>query len=426
MWTTGPTGDWRRSRRPGPLEDWSRWKPRSVPQSRPSASRSARQPPHAFVIEDALSPHVSGSSRRSHATPSAPSRSSESGSRGGRPWAAMLPRLPAPQHGTPHRLLYSLGRVGLIVTLAAALWFASTATGGLQVFGKTLAAWNPIGQHAQPDSWMWGVQVPRDRLLVYYHIPYAPWGYLGAYTDTPHGDDQLLARIAAQSQAYAKLDPRHPVVSALDIVSPVAQADPQPDGSYTAFTPDSVVEHYYQLATRHHMLFFLDVQPGRMPLDTIVTRLWKWLQLPNVHLALDAEFDVAPDGVPDQDLGVMHASEINEVVARLANLVASKHLPHKIVILHQWSAPSLPDWHDVRTNQDVAIVTCADGFGTPGMKLDKYDVFDHQRLIQYAGIKLFYPNWPGQREDHPLLDHPLMAPADVLKLQPPPTLVMYQ
>ena len=42
-------------------------------------------------------------------------------------------------------------------------------------------------------------------------------------------------------------------------------------------------------------------------------------------------------------------------------------------------------------------------------------MFDHDQLIQYPGMKLFYA-----------LDKPLMSPADVLALDPSPLMVMYQ
>jgi hypothetical protein len=42
-------------------------------------------------------------------------------------------------------------------------------------------------------------------------------------------------------------------------------------------------------------------------------------------------------------------------------------------------------------------------------------MFDHDQLIQYPGVKLFYTQ-----------DKPLMTPRDVLNMQPVPTMVMYQ
>ncbi|HEX6778787.1 MAG TPA: hypothetical protein VF099_11340, partial [Ktedonobacterales bacterium] len=40
-----------------------------------------------------------------------------------------------------------------------------------------------------PYSWVWQSEVPQNRLLLYYYIPGAPWGFLGTYNDS-----DLLAR----------------------------------------------------------------------------------------------------------------------------------------------------------------------------------------------------------------------------------------
>ncbi len=278
-----------------------------------------------------------------------------------------------------------------------------------------------------PNGWMWRAGIPNNRLMVYYYIPYAPWGFMGTYPDDPNGDAELLARINQQSSAYQQLDPTHPVVNAIDIVSPVVEADPGPDGYYAAFAPDDLVQHYYDLATSHHMLFFLDIQLGRMPVQVAISSLAKWIALPNVEVALDPEFDVAPSGIPDRDLGIMHASEINTAAAMISNTITTLQLPRKVLIVHQWAEPSLPDWYNVKTDPNLSIVTCSDGFGTPDEKVQgDYATFDGKQLIQYPGFKLFYPNWPGQRGDHPVLDTPLMSPQDVLNLNPQPMLIMYQ
>jgi hypothetical protein len=74
------------------------------------------------------------------------------------------------------------------------------------------------------------------------------------------------------------------------------------------------------------------------------------------------------------------------------------------------SQPECPKWCEC-----AWVVTCVDGFGPPGSKIGDYEVFDHQQLIEYPGMKLFYR-----------LDKPLMSPRDALALNPPPLMVMYQ
>ena len=56
-----------------------------------------------------------------------------------------------------------------------------------------------------------------------------------------------------------------------------------------------------------------------------------------------------------------------------------------------------------------------DGFGDPVSKQEGYGLYASEDSVEYAGIKLFYDQ-----------DPPLMQPADVLEMDPPPDFVMYQ
>jgi hypothetical protein len=262
-----------------------------------------------------------------------------------------------------------------------------------------------------PDGWMWKVALPTNRLVVYYGNPFSSvMGPIGAFSD-----DDLLARLQQQAQAYADLDPTHPVIPALDYVTPVAQAGPMADHTWRARMPDDSIEHYRDLANRNHMLFFMDMQIGHSTIQSEVNNVWSFLQMPGVDLALDPEFDMPPGTTPGVEFGSMTAAEINWVIDKLSNLVLTEHLPPKILIIHQFRESMLPDWQKIRLKSGVQIVTSVDGFGTPGEKLDDYRIFDKEQLIQYPGFKLFY-RW----------DRPLMSPSDVLSMSPPPLMVMYQ
>ena len=122
-----------------------------------------------------------------------------------------------------------------------------------------------------------------------------------------------------------------------------------------------------------------------------------------------------PGTTPGIEFGYMKASEINWVIDKLSNLVLTQHLPPKILIIHQFRESMLPDWQNIRIKPGVEVVTSVDGFGTPEAKIGDYRIFDKQQLIQYPGFKLFY-RW----------DQPLMPPSDVLKMDPPTLMVMYQ
>jgi hypothetical protein len=262
-----------------------------------------------------------------------------------------------------------------------------------------------------PDGWTWFTSLPEHRLVIFYGNPLAAvMGPIGQYDD-----EDLIAHLQAQAQIYRQLDPSHPVVPALDYVTPLAQPIPMSDNSWTYRMPDDSIKHYVDLARDHHVLFFFDMQIGHSPIQKEVEHLWPYLEQPWVDLSLDPEFDMAPGDVPGQEFGRMKASEINWVIDQLSQLVQTRHLPPKTLIIHQFLEQMLPDWQKIKLQPGVQVVTCVDGFGQPGAKMDDYYMFNNQQRIQYPGMKLFYN-----------LDKPLMSPSDVLALKPSPLMVMYQ
>jgi hypothetical protein len=262
-----------------------------------------------------------------------------------------------------------------------------------------------------PNGWTWHTSLPEHRLVAFYGNPFsAPMGPIGQYSD-----DDLIARLRQQAQVYAQLDPSHPIVPALDYVTPVVQPNPMSDGSWVYRMPTESIDHYVNLANNNHMLFFFDMQIGHSTVQKEVGLVWSYLQQPGVDLTLDPEFDMPPGAIPDQVFGRMTAAEINWAIDALSNLVETQHLPPKILIIHQFLEEMLPDWQNIKPKPGVEIVTCVDGFGPPGTKIDDYRMFDKDQLIQYSGMKLFYT-----------LDKPLMSPSDVLRLDPSPLMVMYQ
>lgn len=262
-----------------------------------------------------------------------------------------------------------------------------------------------------PDGWLWHTDLPNHRLVLFYGNPLSPvMGPIGQYSDS-----DLMARLDEQAQAYATLDPAHDVVPGLDYVTPVVQSEAMDDGSWVYRMPSDSVEHYIDLANSHHALFFFDLQIGHSTVQKEINLLWPYIQRPGVDVALDPEFDMPPGAIPDQVFGHMTAAEINWVIDQLSNLVTTHHLPPKTLIVHQFLQEMLPDWQNIKLKPGVQVVTCVDGFGTPGEKIDDYRMFDKDQLIQYPGMKMFYK-----------LDTPMMSPADVLALDPPPAMVMYQ
>jgi hypothetical protein len=263
------------------------------------------------------------------------------------------------------------------------------------------------------DGWIWRASLPNDRIVAFYGNPMsAPMGPIGQYSD-----DELMAKLQEQAQAYAQIDPSHPVIPALDYVTPVVQPVPMADNSWVYRMPDSSIQHYISLANSNHALFFFDMQIGHSTVQTEVGHVWQYLQMPGVDLSLDPEFALWPGEIPDVEFGHMEASQVNWVIDQLSQLVQRDHLPPKVLIVHRFLEEMLPDWQNIQPKPGVQVVITVDGFGAPQEKMGDYQVYDNQELLpnEYPGMKLFYN-----------LDKPLMSPKDLMALNPPPLLVMYQ
>jgi hypothetical protein len=65
------------------------------------------------------------------------------------------------------------------------------------------------------------------------------------------------------------------------------------------------------------------------------------------------------------------------------------------------------------------VVINMDGWGPPHLKRDSYQAYVHSEPVEFTGFKLFYKNDTKR-------GHPLMSPADVLKLSPRPVYIQYQ
>lgn len=253
--------------------------------------------------------------------------------------------------------------------------------------------------------------LPGRRVLAYYGNPLAPsMGILGA----PRSDE-MLARLLRQAEAYAAADAARPVQTALELVTPSAQAAPGPEGLYRARMPPELIDRVATWAEASNSLLILDVQVGRSTVADEVAAILPYLKRPYVHLALDPEFAMANDHVPGKTIGSMDAETINRTIQTLSSLVVAEHLPPKVLIVHRFTEDMVTGSKSVQPVPEVQVVLTMDGFGSPALKSAQYGRYVRDQPIQFAGIKLFYDQ-----------DKPLMAPADVLELDPSPDLVIYQ
>ena len=251
--------------------------------------------------------------------------------------------------------------------------------------------------------------LPDRRIVAFYGAPQdAELGTLGIGSPA-----SAARRLETQSRAYAR--PHRPVLPAMELIAVVAAAHPGEGERYNTRQDDAVIRRYLRAARKAKALLVLDIQPGRSDFFTEVTRLERWLAEPDVGLALDPEWRMGPDQVPGKVIGSVDAREVNAVSAWLSQLVERNRLPQKLFLIHQFTNDMVDDTQ-LQERRGLAMVLNADGFGTQELKRVKYHAFTRSpRRFFGEGFKLFY------REDTNL-----MTPRQVLRLRPPPDVVVYE
>ena len=251
--------------------------------------------------------------------------------------------------------------------------------------------------------------LPDRRIVAFYGAPQADeLGELGIGTPA-----SAARRLARQARAYRR--PDRPVLPAMELIAVVAAAHPEEGGRYNTRLQGAVIDRYLRAARRAKALLILDIQPGRSDFFTETVRLKRWLKEPDVSLAIDPEWRMGPDQVPGNVIGSVEAREVNATSAWLAKLVKDRNLPEKLFLIHQFTDDMVDDTR-LQERPGLAMVLNADGFGGQAIKKAKYHSFTRSpRDFLHTGFKLFY------REDSDL-----MKPRQVLRLRPPPDVVIYE
>jgi hypothetical protein len=289
-----------------------------------------------------------------------------------------------------------------------------TWTGGRNGFvvdsAEAASLWPVKGPDPLP-----GAIVPTKRIVAYYGNPLVKkMGVLGEYPP-----DDMLARLDREVERWRKADPSTPVQPALHLIAVVAQGSAGSDGMWRARMSDSLIERVYGWAQRKNALLFIDVQVGHSTLQAELPRLAKFLKRPDVHLGIDPEFSMKTGAKPGTKIGTFDAADVNYASKFLSDLTVSENLPPKILVIHRFTRPMLTNTKNIRLDPRVQIVINMDGWGPPWMKLDSYHDYVYKHPVQYTGFKLFYHNDTKKGD-------PLMAPQDLLKLEPKPLYIQYQ
>lgn len=256
-----------------------------------------------------------------------------------------------------------------------------------------------------------GALLPWCRVVTYYGNPLSK--KMGILGELPPAE--MMAGLEREAAAWQKADPATCVRPGLELVATVASDTPGPSGLYRSRMPDALIEKVVGWARSKGWLVILDVQVGHASVKDEVERLRPYLEKPDVHLALDPEFDMPAGVVPGRRIGTTDARDVDVAIKLLASMVEKLKLPPKLLLVHRFTEGMLTNAKTVRLDPRVQVVMVMDGYGSPGVKRIAYRIAIKSDPVQFAGIKLFYKN-----------DKPQMTPKEALTLTPGPSVVIYQ
>jgi hypothetical protein len=304
------------------------------------------------------------------------------------------------------RRAYALGAIAVLVVAVALL--LSDCGGGDDESASTA----PSGADAPPPPELprgGRTILPGHRVVAFYGAPQdRRLGVLGI--GTPDRAGRRLARVARRYER-----PGMPVLPAMELIAVIAAGHAGNDGMYRTRQDPKVIRRYLRAARRMKALLILDIQPGRSDFLQEARRLRRWLRQPDVSLALDPEWRVNAPQVPGQVIGSVSSREVNAVSFWLDRLAQRHRLPQKLLLIHRFTEGMIDDVAALKPRRNLALAINVDGFGGRAVKRAKYHELAASGERLFDGFKLFYEE-----------DTDLLTPRQVLRLRPPPAVVVYE
>jgi hypothetical protein len=261
-----------------------------------------------------------------------------------------------------------------------------------------------------------GSILPDKRIVAYYGNPLSKrMGALGQYPK-----DDMLLRLKSEVDRWEKADPSRKVQPALHLIAVVAQDKPGQSGKYRMVMPENIIKDIYGWAKEANAIMFIDIQTGHENIRTLLPRFEWILENPDVHLAIDPEFNLVESRKrPGSKVGTYDSSDINFASAFLQSIVKKHKLPPKVLIIHRFTRNMVTNAKKILLSPEVQVVINMDGWGAPFLKRDTYRDYIVKEPVQFTGFKLFYHNDTKK-------GHPLLTPQEVLRLNPSPIYIQYQ
>ena len=263
-------------------------------------------------------------------------------------------------------------------------------------------------------------QLPRGGTTVfprYRLVGYA--GLTGASTLGRLGTGPLDERVDEIEKRYSAYGAGRQVLPIVEVIATIVSNGPGRGGRWRTRISDDRIERYLEAARRYRAILLLDIQPGRSDFLTEVKAYERWLEQPDVGVALDPEWAMGSGQVPGRVFGHTTGAELNEVSEYLSGIVQAHRLPEKIMVYHQLARPIVLQESGLKAHPGVVVVKSVDGIGAMAAKIATYRAVNKTTpSFVHPGFKLFYTEDAAHGR--------LMTPKQVLALNPRPDYVLYE
>lgn len=207
------------------------------------------------------------------------------------------------------------------------------------------------------------------------------------------------------------------VVPAFEIIATIADRPAGADGNYSNELPVESFVPWVEAALEAGVYVVLDLQPGRTDFVTQARLYESLLMYPNVGLALDPEWRLAPDQVHLQQIGSVSVDEVNAVGDYLSELTRTNHLPQKLLIVHQFMQRMVAGRERLDTSDPaIQVLLHVDGQGSQGAKAGTW-----ANILAGAPANVVW-GWKNFIDE----DVPMATPQQTYQVQPQPHFVSYQ